>query len=154
MVSTPVMNSCHVSRLTWNFRNLESQEFHYFPRRWLNCNWKQNVLKIFNKAYSISPHCRYSIAAVVGGVDSEPAKWQDIHVPPRYEKDNIPIIGDISKENGTVSFELKRDGDNANCKVCRSFHEIMYISLIPQQLSSLLYLNSMNAHIIFSVYHK
>ena len=88
---------------------------------------KTELLKIFCKAYFISPHCRYSIAAVVGGVESEPAKWQDIHVPPRYEKDNIPIIGDISKENGTVSFELKRDGDNANCKVCKSFHEIMNI---------------------------
>ena len=85
------------------------------------------LLKIFCKAYFISPHCRYSIAAVVCGVDSEPAKWQEIYVSPRYEKDNIPIIEDISKENGTVSFELKRNGDNANCKVCKSFHKIINI---------------------------
>jgi len=69
---------------------------------------------------------KYGIAAVVGGVDSEPTEWQDIIVSPRYGNDNIPIIGEVSKENGTVSFELKPDGDNSNCKI--ESYEIRYFN--------------------------
>ena len=71
-----------------------------------------------NKKYFQFFHdCRYGIAAVVGGVDSAPTEWQDITVPPREGEDNKPTMGDVSKENDTLSFELKPDGDNSKCKV-------------------------------------
>lgn len=67
---------------------------------------------------------KYGIAAIVGGVDSPPTEWQDITVPPREGEDNKPTMGALSKENDTLSFELKPDGDNSKCKV--ENYEIKY----------------------------
>jgi len=75
---------------------------------------------------------KYGIAAVVGGVDSAPTEWQDITVPPREGEDNKPTMGDVSKENDTLSFELKPDGDNSKCKV--ENYEIKYFDGKDQQM--------------------
>lgn len=83
-------------------------------------NWETADVNLLSNTIQNPVPCttyKYGIAATVGGADSEPTEWQDIIVPPRYGVDNIPSIGDISKENDTVSFEVKPDGDNSNCKI-------------------------------------